>query len=76
MEYKNKLIRFGQNRVWRSYSGGKVLDQINNESVPVDSYFPEDWIASVTVPLTHEKQSVKVNQLRLSAITHSISPNY
>lgn len=62
MEYKNKLIRFAQNRVWRSYSGGRVLDQINNESVPVDSHFPEDWIASVTKAVNPGRETISEGQ--------------
>ncbi|WP_199482480.1 class I mannose-6-phosphate isomerase [Vibrio owensii] len=48
MEYKNKLIQFKQNRVWRSYIGGKVLDEIAGVLSPKDSHFPEEWIASTT----------------------------
>lgn len=36
------------NRVWRTYLGGRVLDQIENKPQPADSHFPEDWIASTT----------------------------
>ena len=42
------IIRFPQNRVWRTYPGGKVLDRLAGKEVPQDSHFPEDWIGSVT----------------------------
>ncbi|GAB3485964.1 class I mannose-6-phosphate isomerase [Marinomonas epiphytica] len=48
MNYKNKIIQFGSNRVWRTYTGGKILDQIESKSSPQDSHFPEDWIGSTT----------------------------
>ncbi|MEZ4712341.1 MAG: class I mannose-6-phosphate isomerase [Caldilineaceae bacterium] len=36
------------NRVWRTYEGGRVLDQIEGKTNPTDSHFPEDWIGSAT----------------------------
>lgn len=41
-----KLIKFTQNRVWRTYQGGKLLDQIAGIAPAKDSSFPEDWIGS------------------------------
>ncbi len=46
--YLGKLIRFTQNRVWRTYPGGKVLDELAGKDSPSDTHFPEDWIGSVT----------------------------
>ncbi len=48
MNYKNRLIKLPQNRVWRSYQGGQTLDKLIAKDNPCDSHFPEDWIASVT----------------------------
>lgn len=42
----SKIIKFTQNRVWRTYQGGKQLDIIEGKSNPQDSSFPEDWIGS------------------------------
>ncbi len=36
------------NRVWRTYQGGRVLDQIQGNPNPADSNFPEDWVGSAT----------------------------
>jgi mannose-6-phosphate isomerase len=36
------------NRVWRTYSGGKKLDQMEGREIPMDTHFPEDWIGSTT----------------------------
>lgn len=47
-DYLGKLIRFTQNRVWRTYPGGKVLDELAGKEDPTDTHFPEDWIGSVT----------------------------
>ncbi len=48
MDYKNKFIQLPQNRVWRSYQGGRILDELAGKDDPRDSHFPEDWIGSVT----------------------------
>lgn len=48
MNYKNQLIELPQNRVWRSYQGGRTLDELAGKSDPRDSHYPEDWIGSVT----------------------------
>lgn len=47
MNTNRNIVRFGPNRVWRTYQGGKVLDEIEGKSNPSDSHFPEDWIGSV-----------------------------
>lgn len=41
-----KIIKFSENRVWRTYQGGKQLDLIAGKDDPKDSNFPEDWIGS------------------------------
>lgn len=41
-----KVIKLLENRVWRIYLGGKLLDEFRFEPGS-DGYFPEDWIASV-----------------------------
>ena len=43
-----KIIELKQNRVWRTYIGGKNLDILSGKNKPADSHFPEDWIASLT----------------------------
>jgi mannose-6-phosphate isomerase len=48
MTYRNHLIELPQNRVWRSYLGGRTLDELAGKEGPRDSHYPEDWIASVT----------------------------
>ena len=42
----NNIIKFGANRVWRTYQGGKQLDIMEGKKSPQDSSFPEDWIGS------------------------------
>ena len=40
--------RLAPNRVWRTYPGGRTLDQIEGVRKPEDSHFPEDWLLSTT----------------------------
>lgn len=43
------IFRIESNRVWRTYLGGRTLDEISGEANPADSHFPEDWILSTTL---------------------------
>jgi mannose-6-phosphate isomerase len=56
MDYKNRLIELPQNRVWRSYQGGRILDELVGKDDPHDSHYPEDWIGSVTVARNPKSQ--------------------
>lgn len=42
------LLPFTANRVWRTYQGGAVLDQLEGRAAPTDAHFPEDWVGSTT----------------------------
>jgi len=59
MNYQQHLVIFKQNRVWRTYTGGKVLDQMNEEAQPKDSHFPEDWIGSTTQAINLGREDIK-----------------
>ena len=39
-------LKMLENRVWRIYLGGKLIDSLRGKDGP-DGYFPEDWLASV-----------------------------
>jgi mannose-6-phosphate isomerase len=39
----------GPNRVYRVYTGGALLDQLQGKPQREDSHFPEDWVGSATV---------------------------
>lgn len=42
------ILFLESNRVWRTYPGGKKLDQMEGLDTPSDTHFPEDWIGSST----------------------------
>jgi mannose-6-phosphate isomerase len=46
--HRGRIIFLPSNRVWRTYQGGRQLACFEGDRAPVDSHFPEDWIASVT----------------------------
>ena len=41
-------IAFDYNDVWRVYTGGKLFRELRRQPNPHDSYYPEDWVASMT----------------------------
>jgi len=46
IELSRKPIKLLENRVWRTYSGGKLIDEWKGVSNPTDSEYPEEWVAS------------------------------
>ncbi|MEO9274915.1 class I mannose-6-phosphate isomerase [Marinomonas sp. 5E14-1] len=66
MNYKNKIVRFTSNRVWRTYTGGKILDQLEQKADPQDSHFPEDWIGSTTQAVNSGREEV------VEGVSHAI----
>lgn len=42
------IWRLSPNRVWRTYQGGKILEEWQGRDQPRDSHFPEDWVGSIT----------------------------
>lgn len=41
-------IAFECNEVWRVYTGGKLFRELRGSPHPADSYYPEEWVASMT----------------------------
>lgn len=48
MSHRGRLILLPPNRVWRTYPGGRTLDQLAQAPQPADTPLAEDWIASTT----------------------------
>ena len=49
MEIKNTPLKLTNERPWRTYLGGSLLDALHGQKGLPDGHFPEEWIASVTV---------------------------
>ncbi len=58
---KEKVIKLKENRVWRIYLGGKLLDEFRFEQGS-DGYFPEDWIASVVKANNPDREGKPENE--------------
>jgi mannose-6-phosphate isomerase len=48
VSHRGKLVLLPENRVWRSYPGGRTLDRLAGHVPAADGHFAEDWIASAT----------------------------
>jgi mannose-6-phosphate isomerase len=57
-EHRGKLVLLPQNRVWRTYRGGRYLDVLAGKSPAQDTHFPEDWIASVTRAINIGRENI------------------
>jgi len=57
-DYLGKVLCLAPNRVWRTYSGGLMLDRMEGRAAAADSAFPEDWIGS-TVRAINPNREVK-----------------
>lgn len=56
--HRGKILRLPPNRVWRTYSGGLMLDRMEGRASPMDGTFPEDWLGS-TVRAVNPNREVK-----------------
>lgn len=63
------LLRLGGNRVWRSYLGGRTLDQISGIEPPQDGHFPEEWLLSDTAAVNPGRAPEGITPVRLGGKT-------
>lgn len=47
-------IFFESNRVWRCYTGGRLLDRFMGNDNPSDGHFPEDWLGATVKAMNGE----------------------
>lgn len=62
------LLPLLPNRVWRTYLGGKTLDQMEGKLCPEDSHFPEDWIVSSTIAINKGREEYTTEGLSQTVI--------
>jgi mannose-6-phosphate isomerase len=55
---QGKILRLSSNRVWRTYSGGLMLDRMEGKAAPEDSTFPEDWIGSTVRAINPDRAHI------------------
>ena len=52
-------VRLDHARAWRTYLGGKMLDEFHGCAVGTDGHFPEEWIVSLVAARNPGRESVK-----------------
>ncbi len=69
------IYKIKENRVSRTYLGGKEIDKFYDKDVCKDSYFPEDWTASDTGAYNANKSStegigITIDGIPITSITN------
>lgn len=52
-------IKLCTNRVWRTYTGGKLLDEWKGLNETSDSHFPEEWISSLVFARNPNRECIR-----------------
>lgn len=61
----SKPIKLSPARSWRTYLGGKLIDEIHGSKDPKDSHFPEEWMISIVSSQTLDREEDGLNKLDL-----------
>ncbi|MCP1159117.1 type I phosphomannose isomerase catalytic subunit [Bacillus infantis] len=61
-------IKLSPARSWRTYLGGKLIDEIHGKEDSEDSHFPEEWIISIVSSRTEGREADGLNKLDLPGI--------
>jgi mannose-6-phosphate isomerase len=56
VNHRGKIILLPPNRVWRTYPGGRTLDELAGHPQPADGHLAEDWIASTTLAVNRGRE--------------------
>ena len=59
-------IRLKGERAWRTYHGGKLLDELHGVTPATDGHFPEDWICSTVRAINAGREDVVEGMNRLA----------
>ena len=61
-------VRLKSERAWRTYHGGRLLDELHGVSPASDTHFPEDWICSTVRAINAGREDVVEGLSRLSDV--------
>ena len=61
----SKPIKLSPARSWRTYLGGKLIEEIHGSEDPKDSHFPEEWMISIVSSRTLDREEDGLNKLDL-----------
>ncbi len=56
-------IKLKGTRVWRTYKGGAMIDELHGSKLFEDSYFPEEWVMSVVSARNVGREHIKYEGL-------------
>jgi mannose-6-phosphate isomerase len=62
-----KAVKLTSARAWRTYLGGKLLDEISGATQAKDSHFPEEWIMSVVSARNDGREAIQNEGLSMVA---------
>ncbi len=48
-DLSQKPLKLLSTRVWRTYTGGRLIDELQRKEIAKDTFFPEDWVASLVI---------------------------
>ena len=57
--YYKKPLKLNAARAWRTYFGGKMIDELHQKATCEDTHFPEEWIASVVSAKNAGREHIK-----------------
>ena len=55
------ILKLEENRVWRMYTGGKLLDELHGREGE-DGCYPEDWLASVVEAINPPREGAPAHE--------------
>ncbi|WP_462413027.1 type I phosphomannose isomerase catalytic subunit [Neobacillus sp. Marseille-QA0830] len=58
-------IKLKPTRSWRTYLGGKLIEELHGAENPKDSHFPEEWMISIVSSRTIGREDDGLNKLDL-----------
>ena len=64
------ILKLEENRVWRLYRGGKLLDALHGRA-GADGCFPEDWLASVVEAINPPRENAPARE----GLSRAVLPN-
>ena len=59
-------VRIRSERAWRTYHGGRLIDELHGVSPASDTHFPEDWICSTVRAINAGREDVVEGLSRLA----------
>ncbi len=65
LEFKAGPVKLKEERAWRTYLGGSLLDQFHGRKDCEDGHFPEEWIMSVVAARNTGREEITEGLSRL-----------